>query len=170
MRRMALIVAALALGNLASAASAQVRVPRIIERVIPGNRGRQPPPPQLVGIEALRADFIMKSGSDAIYFGGDSFILSPPARATLAAQAQWLMQNPQVVVRIEGHADAGDTRDHAFAIGQRRADAVRDYLVLLGVPAAQVAAVSLGKERPAMPGNSDAALARSRRAVTVLVR
>jgi peptidoglycan-associated lipoprotein len=70
-----------------------------------------------------------------------------------------LRQHPEVLVRIEGHADLGDTRDHALAVGARRAQEVRDYLVLLGVPSAQLSATSMGKERPGPP-----------RAVTVLVR
>ena len=73
--------------------------------------------------------------------------------------AQWLRQHPEVVVRIEGHGEPNDTRDHALAMGARRAQEVRDYLVLFGVPAAQLSTTSWGKERPGAP-----------RAVTVLVR
>lgn len=164
-----LMLAALGAGFAASLASAQVRVPGIIQRVIPGTR-QQPPAPALMGIDALRADFIARTGSDTIYFGGDSSLLSAPARATLAAQAIWLRQNPQVLVRIEGHADPSDTRDHALAVGARRAEAVRAHLILLGVPPGQLSAVSLGKERPAVIGTADAALAFNRRAVVVLVR
>jgi peptidoglycan-associated lipoprotein len=128
---------------------------------LPGLRKRAPQPaqPVLMGIDALRADFLMRSGSDSIYFGQDSAVLGVPAKSTLAAQAQWLLQHPEVVVRIEGQADPGDTRDHALAMGARRAEEVRSYLVLLGVPVAQVSITSWGKERPG-PG----------RAVTVLVR
>ena len=144
----------LAMALTASAAPAQRG--HIINRILPG---RPPPTPVLVGIDALRADFLARSGADTIYFAGDSAVLSAPARATLAAQAQWLRQHPEVPVRIEGHADLSDTRDHALAVGARRAEEVRQYLVLMGVPAAQVAAVTIGKERPG-PG----------RTVTVLVR
>jgi peptidoglycan-associated lipoprotein len=115
----------------------------------------------LVGIDALRADFLAKTGSDTVYFGGDSSLLSAPAKTTLAAQAQWLRQHPEVVVRIEGHADPRDTRSHALAVGAKRAEEVRQYLVLMGVPAAQLSSVSFGKERP-VGGNA--------RAVTILVR
>lgn len=137
----------------ATAASAQLRIP-IIQRVIPGARQE---PPALVGIDALRADFLARSGTDTVYFGNDSAILGAPASATLAAQAMWLRQHPEVVVRIEGYGDSADTRDHALAMGARRAQQVRDYLVLLGVPALQISTTSLGKERPGAP-----------RAVTVL--
>jgi peptidoglycan-associated lipoprotein len=64
-----------------------------------------------------------------------------------------------VVIRIEGHGDSNDTRDHALAVGARRAEEVRQFLVLMGVPAAQLTAVSMGKERPGLP-----------RAQTILVR
>ena len=111
------------------------------------------------GIDALRADFVARSGADTVYFGSDSAILGAPAKATLAAQAAWLRQHPEVVVRIEGYGDSSDTRDHALAIGARRAEEVRNYLVLLGVPAAQLNATSWGKERPGLAA-----------AVTVLVR
>jgi peptidoglycan-associated lipoprotein len=139
------------LALLASAAAGQVRLPVLIPR--------NPPAPVVLTIDQLRADFLARSGSDKVYFAGDSAALGAPARATLAAQAQWLRQHPEVLVRIEGHADLGDTRDHALAVGARRAQEVRDYLVLLGVPSAQLSATSMGKERPGPP-----------RAVTVLVR
>ena len=126
-------------------ASAQLRVPPVVQRVLPG---RQPPQPALVGIDALRADFLARTGGNTVYFAGDSFGLVPAAKTNLAAQAQWLRQHPEVVVRIEGHASMLDTRDHALALGARRAQEVRDYLVLMGVPAAQLTAVSMGKERP----------------------
>jgi peptidoglycan-associated lipoprotein len=140
-----------ALALVAGSATAQVRIPFI--------QGRQPPAPVLVGIDALRADFRTRAGADTVYFGLDSAVLGAPARATLAAQAQWIRQHPEVVVRIEGHGEPNDTRDHSLAMGARRAQEVRDYLVLLGVPAAQVSTTSFGKEQPGAP-----------RAITVLVR
>ena len=158
--RARLILPALLLSALSAQAMAQLRVPRIVQQVIPATRG-QPQPPVLMGIDALRADFVAKSGADTVYFGGDSAILSAPAKATLAAQAAWLRQHPEIVVLIEGHAMAGDTRDHALAVGARRAHEVRAYLVLLGVPAGQLTAVSMGKEQP---------IGLNARAVTTLVR
>jgi peptidoglycan-associated lipoprotein len=139
---------------------------------LPGLRKREaaPPAPIILGIDALRNEFAAQSGSTLVYFGGDSAVLTAPAKATLAAQAQWLRRHPELVVRIEGHADPSDTRDHALAVGARRAEEVRDYLVLLGVPAARLSTVSWGKERVAVMGASLEALALNRRAVTVLVR
>ena len=153
-----LVLAAAAL--LAEPALAQLRVPTIVQRVIPATRGKQQQP-VLTGIDALRADFLARTGGNTIYFSGDSTGLVPAARTNLAAQAQWLRLHPEVVVRIEGHAAPTDTRDHALALGARRAQEVRDYLVLMGVPAAQLTAVSMGKERP-VGANS--------RAETILVR
>jgi peptidoglycan-associated lipoprotein len=139
------ILTLLALASLAGAAPAQSR--------------RQPPPPVLTGIDALRADFAARTGTAAVYFGSDTTQLGGPAKAVLTAQAQWLRQHPEVVVRIEGYGDPGDTRDHSLAVGARRALEVRDTLVLLGVPTAQLSATSWGKERLG-----------TGRAVTILVR
>jgi peptidoglycan-associated lipoprotein len=126
---------------------------------LPFMRNRPPAQPVLTGIDASRAEFLAAAGSDTVMFGNGSAILGAPAKAALAAQAQWLRQHSDIVVRIEGYGDPGDTRDHALAIGARRASQVRDTLILLGVPAAQLGMTSLGKERPGAP-----------RAVTVLVR
>jgi peptidoglycan-associated lipoprotein len=144
MRRAARLLGLVAVAS-GTAASAQLRAPPIVQRIIPGTR---PQPAPVIGVDALRADFIARSGSELVYFAGDGAMLSPAARATLAAQAQWLRLHPEVVVRIEGHAELSDTRDHALAVGVRRAQEVRDYLVLLGVPAAQLSVTSWGKERP----------------------
>jgi len=157
----------LGLAFLSAGAPAQIRMPPIIQRVIPGTR---PQPPVLMGIDALRAEFVAQSGSDSIYFGGDSADLNPSAKATLDAQARWLRLHPAIVVQIEGHTDPSDTRDHALAVGARRAEEVRDYLILMGVLPAQLTAVSWGKERVAVMGSAPEALALNRRAVTVLVR
>jgi peptidoglycan-associated lipoprotein len=125
---------------------------------LPGLRKREPVP-VVQGIDALRAEFAAQSGGTTVYFGAQSVVLGAPARAVLAAQAGWLRRHPEVVVSIEGYGDSGDTRDHALAIGARRAEEARSYLLLLGVPAAQVSTTSWGKERPGLG-----------RAVTILVR
>jgi len=122
-------------------------------------RTRPPPAPVLVGIDLLRAEFAAQSGGTVVYFGTGSAQIGPQATPILQAQAAWLRRHPEIVVRIEGHGDSADTRDHALAVGARRAQEVRNYLVLLGVPAAQLSATSFGKEQPG-----------AGRAVTVLVR
>jgi len=142
--RKVLPIAALAL----FATSAQGQLPGLRKYPVTPNAAQQP---ALSGIEALRADFLAHAGADTIYFPSDSALLSPASKATLAAQAMWLRQHPQVVARIEGHAEPSDTRDHALAIGARRAEEVRDFLVLMGVPAAQLSIISWGKEHPGPP-------------------
>ncbi len=154
MIRIILALAAIAAGT--GAASAHIRAPGIVQRMIPGTRQQAAP---VTPVDALRADFLARTGGDTIFFGNNVSGLAAPARATLAAQAAWLRQHPDVAVRIEGHGDTGDTRNHALAMGARRAEEVRSYLVLLGVPAGQVTTTSVGKERPGSP-----------RAVTVLVQ
>lgn len=151
------MVLAAALALAPAGASAQLRLPHIAQRGGPVANG--PGSPLLQGIDGLRADFAARSGSPTVYFGVNSAILGVPARATVQAQAQWLLTHPDVVVRVEGYGDPQDSRDHALAVGAARAEGVRDYLVLLGVPAAQISAASFGKERPGVG-----------RAVTMLVR
>jgi peptidoglycan-associated lipoprotein len=120
---------------------------------------RQPAAPVLQGIDALRADFAAQSGGTTVYFGAGSATLGPPARTVLGAQAAWLRRHPELVVQVEGYGDGGDTRDHALGLGAARAEETRAYLMLLGVPAAQVSTTSWGKERQGLG-----------RAVTILVR
>lgn len=147
-------------GSLAAAQVLRVPMPRV------GPRGQPPPPPT---IEVLQADLLANSGSDIVYFAGNSHGLDAAAQATLTAQARWLRANPAVRARLEGHADERTPRDYALAIAERRANAVRDFLVLQGVPAAQLTILSWGKERPAIGGTSDMALAMNRRVRTVLM-
>jgi len=91
--------------------------------------------------------------TDRIYFAYDSSDLSDYARATLGKQAQWLNRHVRVQVTIEGHCDERGTREYNLALGDRRATAVKNYLVALGVPASRLKTISYGKERPAEPGN-----------------
>lgn len=120
---------------------------------LPGLRRREPVPaaPMLSPIEALRADFAAQGGGTTIYFTQGSAQLSPQATMILQGQAAWLRQHPSVAVRIEGHGDPADTRDHALALGEERAAQARNYLMLLGTPAAQVGTMTWGKERLAPP-------------------
>ena len=90
----------------------------------------------MVELPALQADLVAKAGSDTIYFGTDEYALDEASRATLAAQARWLLANPNVRASIEGHADERGTREYNLALGERRANAARDFLVSQGVPAA----------------------------------
>lgn len=105
---------------------------------------------------------------DRVFFAVDQSVLTADAQATLRAQAQWLNANPQYAAIIEGHADEQGTREYNIALGDRRATAVRNYLVSQGVAATRLRTVSYGKERPVEVCSSEACYAKNRRAVTVL--
>jgi peptidoglycan-associated lipoprotein len=122
----------------------------------------------ILAIPVLEADFRSKAGSDTVRFGRDSYVLTPQARATLTAQAQWLIQRPFVQASIEGHADGRQSRDYAFALGERRAAAVRNYLIASGVAPEQLLTVSWGRERPTTAAAHDATWLQNSRVVVVL--
>ena len=105
---------------------------------------------------------------DRVLFGFDRFDLTPQARATLDRQAAWLQQYSAVTVQIEGHADERGTRAYNLALGERRANAVRNYLVALGVSPTRITTISYGKERPAVSGSNESAWSQNRRGVTVI--
>ncbi len=105
---------------------------------------------------------------DRVFFAFDSSVLTSEAQETLRRQADWLQQNPNVDIVVEGHADERGTRAYNLALGERRATAARNYLVSLGVDADRVSTVSYGKERPAVLGSNEEAWAKNRRAVTVI--
>ena len=105
---------------------------------------------------------------NTVYFGFDSSELAVEAQAILDRQAAFLNVNPTMVVIIEGHADERGTREYNLALGDRRAVAVRDYLLAKGLNAARVRTVSYGKERPAVSGSNEGSWEFNRRAATVL--
>jgi peptidoglycan-associated lipoprotein len=115
-----------------------------------------------------RADFLQTVPSDRVFFDFDSFALDDQDRATLDAQAAWLTRNAGVRVTIEGHADERGTREYNLALGDRRANAARDYLESRGIAASRMQTISWGKERPANPASTEEAYAENRRAVTVV--
>ena len=125
---------------------------------------------EVVELPAMQADLIAKAGSDVVYFGTDEYALDAASKATLAAQAKWLIANPSVRASIEGHCDERGTREYNQALGERRANAARDYLLSQGVPAARLLVTSWGKERPVATGSDEPSWAQNRRAVTVVVR
>ena len=105
---------------------------------------------------------------NTVYFGFDSAELSGSAQATLDRQAAFLNVNPALVVIVEGHADERGTREYNLALGDRRATAVRDYLLAKGLNSARIRTVSYGKERPAVSGSNEDSWEKNRRAATVL--
>ncbi|HET9355995.1 MAG TPA: peptidoglycan-associated lipoprotein Pal [Sphingomicrobium sp.] len=132
--------------------------------------GVDPADVELTELPAMQADLVAKAGSDTVYFGTDEYSLDAASQATLAAQARWMLANPRVRASIEGHADERGTREYNMALGERRANATRDFLVSQGVPTTRLLVTSWGKERPVAAGSDETAWAQNRRAVTVVVR
>ena len=112
-------------------------------------------------------DFITNVG-DRVLFDTAKSDVTPDGRATLEKQAAWLKKYPTVKISVEGHCDERGTREYNLALGERRATAVKNYLVALGIPAARVQTISYGKERPAVVGSTDQAWSQNRRGVTVV--
>ena len=151
-------------GLAAAPASAQLWPPRV-----PGISRPAPPPPQgpaAMTPGALQADLVVKAGSDTVYFSPRAHTLDANAVATLTAQARWLLANPMVNIRLEGHGGALDTRDYAIAVGNRRANAVREFLLLQGVAPYRITILSWGKERPGSVRVGSAVVAAGPRVVT----
>lgn len=105
---------------------------------------------------------------DRIFFDFDKFEIRADQRGTVEALAAWLDTNPSVTLTIEGHADERGTREYNLALGERRANSVRDYLVALGTNPGRLTTVSYGEERPAVLGSNESAWAQNRRGVFVV--
>jgi peptidoglycan-associated lipoprotein len=112
-------------------------------------------------------DFVVNVG-DRVFFDTDSTDLSGQARATLDKQAEWLNHYSQYSFTIEGHADERGTREYNLALGARRAQTVRDYLISRGIAAQRMRTISYGKERPVAVCDDISCWSQNRRAVTVL--
>ncbi|WP_095011446.1 peptidoglycan-associated lipoprotein Pal [Tsuneonella mangrovi] len=109
------------------------------------------------------------NGQNVIYFDTDKYNIDSADAAALQAQAQYLLRYPSINVRVEGNCDERGTREYNLALGERRANAAKNYLVSLGVDANRITTVSYGKERPVALGSNEAAWAKNRRDVTVVV-
>lgn len=105
---------------------------------------------------------------DRVFFDFDKSDLKPEARATVEALAAWMNNYPATTITIEGHADERGTREYNLALGERRANSVRDYLVALGIDSSRLSTISYGKERPAVLGSNEEAWAQNRRGVFVV--
>src|SRR5262249_41233119 len=108
------------------------------------------------------------TAGDRVFFAYDRSDISAEAQQTLARQAEWLRRYPNVSVTIEGHCDERGTREYTLALGERRAQAVKNVLVALGIPASRVSTISYGKERPEIPHSDDQSYAQNRRGVTTV--
>jgi peptidoglycan-associated lipoprotein len=105
---------------------------------------------------------------DRVFFDFDKYNLKPDARAVLEKQAAWMKQFASVTVSIEGHCDERGTREYNLALGERRANSVKDFLVALGISPSRVKTISYGKERPVALGSDEQAWTQNRRGVTVV--
>ena len=112
--------------------------------------------------------YFQSTVGDRILFEVDQATLTPQAQATLGAQATWLMSNTAFNATIEGHADEQGTREYNLALGARRANAAREYLISRGVAGSRLTTVSYGKERPIEICSTEDCYSKNRRAVTVL--
>jgi peptidoglycan-associated lipoprotein len=121
-------------------------------------------------VKGSQQDFLASVAADKIFFDTDKYDIDTQDQDVLRSQAQWLAANPTVRVTVEGHADERGTRDYNLALGERRANAAKNYLASLGVDSARITTISYGKERPAALGSDEAAWAQNRRAVTVTVQ
>jgi peptidoglycan-associated lipoprotein len=127
-----------------------------------------PAPVSQAPLPGSERDFVINVG-DRVYFDFDKYNVRDDATSILDAQAAWLKRYPAVQVRIEGNCDERGTREYNLALGARRANAVREFLVAHGVEAARISTVSYGKEKPIDTGSGDEADQHNRNGHTALV-
>lgn len=121
------------------------------------------------GSNALNERFKREVTSDTVHFALDQYDIDPEARAILDSQARWLTSNPNTRITIEGHCDERGTREYNLALGDRRANAAKNYLAARGVSPTRITTISYGKERPVALGSDDSSWAQNRRAVTIVI-
>ena len=112
-------------------------------------------------------EYLATGVPDRVFFATNKSNLTTAARDTLRKQATWLRKNKKITVTIEGHADERGTREYNLALGERRANAAKDYLMTYGVSGKRLSVISYGKERPVNPASSPLAWSQNRRSVTV---
>jgi peptidoglycan-associated lipoprotein len=118
-------------------------------------------------VPGSQEDLVVNVG-DRVFFDFDKFDVKPAGQQVLQKQAAWLKTYPNVTITVEGHADERGTREYNLALADRRATAVKNYLVALGIAANRVRTISYGKERPAVLGSNEAAWSQNRRGVSVV--
>jgi peptidoglycan-associated lipoprotein len=112
-------------------------------------------------------EYLAKGVPDRVFFATNESILTTMSRDTLRKQAAWLRENPSVSIVVEGHADERGTREYNLALGERRANAAKDYLMTYGISADRISVISYGKERPVDSGSNPLSWSKNRRSVTV---
>ncbi len=127
------------------------------------------PTPEPVGPVPGSLEDLKQNVGNMVYFGYDQYNLTPEAQATLARQAAWLQEYPETRIRIAGNCDERGTREYNLALGARRANAAKNFLVSQGVDPARITTISFGKERPIDPNSNEAAWSKNRNAMTTLM-
>ena len=112
-------------------------------------------------------EFLATGVPDRVFFATNKSILTTASRDTLRKQSAWMRKNKDITVTVEGHADERGTREYNLALGDRRANAVKDYLLTYGISGGRLSVISYGKERPVNSGSSPLAWSQNRRSVTV---
>ena len=112
-------------------------------------------------------EYLATGVKDRVFFATNKSTLTTASRDTLRKQAAWMRKNSDLSVTVEGHADERGTREYNLALGERRANAVKDYLMTYGISGSRVAVISYGKERPVNSGSTPLAWSQNRRSVTV---
>jgi peptidoglycan-associated lipoprotein len=111
--------------------------------------------------------YLAEGVPDRVFFATNETVLTTASRETLRAQAAWLRKNSSINVVVEGHADERGTREYNLALGERRANAAKDYLMTYGISSDRITVLSYGKERPVDAGSNPLAWSKNRRSVTV---
>ena len=112
-------------------------------------------------------EYLADGVPDRVFFATNESVLTTASRETLRKQAAWLRKNSEITVVLEGHADERGTREYNLALGERRANAAKDYLMTYGISGDRISVISYGKERPVDSGSNPLAWSKNRRAVTV---
>ena len=113
--------------------------------------------------------YLASGVADKVFFATNESVLTTASRDTLRKQAEWLRKNSKINVVLEGHADERGTREYNLALGERRANAAKDYLMTYGISSDRISVLSYGKEKPVNPASSTLAWSQNRRSVTVKV-
>jgi peptidoglycan-associated lipoprotein len=131
----------------------------------------QPPrvtPPPSGPLAGSKADFAVKA-TDRVYFDYDAYNLDSDDQRSLSSQIAWLKQFPSTRVEVQGHADERGTRDYNIALGERRAQSVKSFLVAQGIAENRIQTISFGKDKPLDPGHDEAAWSRNRNSYTNVI-
>ena len=112
-------------------------------------------------------EYLASGVADRVFFATNESVLTTASRETLRKQAAWLRKNSDITIVLEGHADERGTREYNLALGERRANAAKDYLMTYGISSNRISVISYGKERPIDSGSNPLAWSKNRRSVTV---